>query len=83
MKQRKIGGEVPISKSMVTGLPAGIKPSGSCARAGVRRLSVSFPAFFWALRSKAWATSLADPSPPTQTTLENKKLKNATLYTNW
>lgn len=60
---------------MATPLPAGIKPSGSSARTGVRMWFVSFPAFFWALRSKAWATSLADPSPPTQTTLENKKLR--------
>lgn len=73
-KDRTIEGEVPFSKFTAAFLPAGIKPSGSCARTGVRMLSVSMPAFFWALRSKACATSLADPSPPTQTILESKKL---------
>lgn len=66
------GGEGSLGKSRGPPLPAGITPSGSWAPTGVRMLSVSNPAFFWALRSKAWATSLADPSPPTHTTLEKK-----------
>lgn len=37
---------------------------------------MSFPASIWALSSKPWATSLTDPSPPTQTTLlQNKNAK--------
>lgn len=71
-------GKGPFSKAEATPLPAGITPSGSWARAGVRMQSVSRPALCWALRSNAWATSLAEPSPPTQTTLENKKLHETT-----
>lgn len=72
-----IEGEAPFGTSLATPLPAGIMPRGTCARTGVRILSASVPMLFWALRSKAWATSLAEPSPPTQTTLENKKLGKA------